>query len=373
MLNPSSAFEGQFAYIKSVVANMNASHFLAERVVGRYWADDHIFCWQDALFKHSAEKVRKDFRWIVQEYLSGQPLGDYSQFEKYTEEQLLKEPFISYYLKYCSPVPEIYHTCEPLFDSAKQWGVRFRGKNISMNNMRHQRYITNFYLFGLFDYAQYIAREQGNFVVCEIGAGYGMLAKHMLDYLPEKTKYIIVDFPSLLGLSATYLSILFPQRRMVMLDPLKNGPFYLDKIIEDYDIIFIPNTAYQCLAKLKHLNFAINTLSFQEMTQQEIRNYCSVISDRLEGFFYSDNMWRHPYNYALTGKVSDILAEYFYVWPHDKPLNKVQHTRHSMWQNYTHFCTSKKSPIFFNMEGITFHGENYTMTSKNNELHIEIV
>lgn len=309
---------------------------------GHYWGDANW--WADTLFSKNADWVFDNFRMFVNEVLSGNPFGDYSQFKNKNSSEILEISFVREYLEYARCIPEQYMIKEPKFNTKEQFGVNVKGMQISASLTRHQRYIANLYAFGCLDN---IAKEKSP-IILEIGAGYGMLADSVLEVTNEYPKYIIIDIPPLLALSATYLAITRPNLKQSIFDLNGDEPFLLSKEIEKSDIIFIPHFASDCLYDLPKISLALNTFSFQEMSEENIHYYSNIISDKLVGVLYSDNFRRHPHNFSLKTKVGDILREYFYVYPNDEEYytTEVERKINYMWQTYVHFGTSRKRPYF---------------------------
>lgn len=352
-----SIFTKQFDYIKKSVQNQIKNNKIFENETnkpGHYWIDS--LWWSDALFSQNPENIYSTFRFFVNENQSGSPFGDYSQFKDYDQDQIAELPFIKEYLKYIENVPEKYHATEPFFDNEQQWGVYFSGRQLSASVARHQRYISNLYLSGALDHLNKI----DNPVIVEIGGGYGLLAS-LINNMVKKAKYIMIDIPPVLSLAATYLAIIHPGKKQYILNFDKDDFSSINQSIQDSDIIFVPHYSAELLHSLPKIDLAINTFSFQEMAEQNIHHYCNILANKLQGILYSDNFRRHPHNYSLKNKVSDILREYFYVLPHSEDFytKEIERKINYMWQTYVHIATSKKYPFYYKNKQNYLYGENY--------------
>lgn len=155
-------------------------------------------------------------------------------------------------------------------------------------------------------------------VVCEIGAGWGGFAYQFKTLFPAAT-YVIVDFPELFLFSATYLLAAFPGARVLFCDH--------DGAIETWrdgggngaggdgageagapaDFVFVPHARAREVTSLP-LDAVINMVSFQEMTEAQVRAYADIAADAGCPLLYSLNRERSPYNTELTS-VSRVLAE----------------------------------------------------------------
>jgi len=143
-------------------------------------------------------------------------------------------------------------------------------------------------------------------IVMEIGAGWGGFAYQFKTLCPN-TCYIIVDLPQTLLFSGVYLKTLFPSASVL---------FYGDKPTEmllesydGYDFIFIPHFFFGQM-KLPKLDLAINMISFQEMTSEQIDVYVRGLAELACSNVYSHNRDRSPYNNQLTS-VRSIIQKYY--------------------------------------------------------------
>ena len=144
-------------------------------------------------------------------------------------------------------------------------------------------------------------RERERPVVCEIGAGWGGFAYQFKTLFPNST-YVIVDFPELFLYSATYLGTVFPDARLAFVG---TGEDAAD--VRNADFVFVP----QMLAgrdTIGELDLVVNMVSFQEMTDAQVRRYAEIAASAGCPFIYSFNRERSAYNTELI-RVSDALAE----------------------------------------------------------------
>ena len=148
-------------------------------------------------------------------------------------------------------------------------------------------------------------RDRERPVVCEIGAGWGGFAYQFKTLFPRST-YVIVDFPELFLFSATYLSTVFPDARLAFVgageSPTEAG---------DADFVFVPQT----LASRETIgspDLAVNMVSFQEMTDAQVRHYAEMAGGAGCPLIYSFNRERSAYNAELVS-VSEVLADRYRV------------------------------------------------------------
>jgi glycosyltransferase involved in cell wall biosynthesis len=140
-------------------------------------------------------------------------------------------------------------------------------------------------------------------MVCEIGAGWAGFAYQFRTHFPA-SRYVIVDFAELFLFSATYLGTLFPDARMVFCGTAET-PTVADA--GEADIIFVPHAMAAQVASLP-LDLTVNMVSFQEMTDGQVRAYADMAGDAGCPWLYSFNRDRSPFNAQITS-VSEALAD----------------------------------------------------------------
>jgi hypothetical protein len=116
-------------------------------------------------------------------------------------------------------------------------------------------------------------------VALEVGAGFGALAYCVKTIIPH-ARYILVDLPSSLIHAGCWLTQWMPQFRISV---------YREGTLPDSDFVLVPHTAVKSLACT--IDFAINTLSFGEMTEATVRDYGLFIKDKLtsDGALFEQN------------------------------------------------------------------------------------
>lgn len=145
-------------------------------------------------------------------------------------------------------------------------------------------------------------------LVWEIGAGWGGFAYQFKSLCPNIC-YLIMDFPEVFLFSTVYLKTTFPEARIRMYGDVPH-----EKTLENwrnYDFIFVPNTFLDGMNPDK-IDLAINMVSFQEMTSDQIDKYVGKMSELRCPNLYSLNREKSPYNVQLTS-VSSIIAQYYEI------------------------------------------------------------
>ena len=142
--------------------------------------------------------------------------------------------------------------------------------------------------------------------VLEIGGGWGGFAYQYKTLYPN-TKYVIIDLPQTLLFSSTYLLSLFPDASFQFASNAEELAEVASKDLPDFT--FIPHYLTEDIGQL-NIDLAINMVSFQEMTTEQVSQYGRVLRDSGCANLYSLNREQSPYNPQLTG-VIDVLSRYY--------------------------------------------------------------
>jgi hypothetical protein len=145
-------------------------------------------------------------------------------------------------------------------------------------------------------------------LVWEIGAGWGGFPYQFKTLCPNVT-YVVTDFPELFLYSATYLMTLFPDAKVAFWGEAPTTDILARW--QEYDFIFMPNTALDELRPAR-VDLAVNMVSFQEMTQEQVTAYVRHAYEVGARFLDSLNKEKSTYNRELES-VSAIIDRYY--WP----------------------------------------------------------
>lgn len=192
-------------------------------------------------------------------------------------------------------------------------GLNYRGKIINADIGRYQHCATCLYTMGVVDY---LAGRGSRNLVLEIGGGYGGLAHQLGSMLGGHSTYIIVDLPEMLLFSGGCLIVNNPGKRIYVYNPATFTPEFLKGKIFEYDFVLLPNYVLQQLRQVEAIHLMMNMQSFQEMSREQIEEYLDFGRDKLQGFIYSNNVDRHPFNdHLLPATVTSLLDSRFDVFP----------------------------------------------------------
>ncbi len=143
-------------------------------------------------------------------------------------------------------------------------------------------------------------------LVWEVGGGWGGLGYQFKTLFPDTT-YVITDFPELFLFSAVYLQTAFPEARLHIA-----GEMPADECLDGWqeaDFVFLPNDRPELIEAVSP-DLTMNTVSFQEMTTKQVRDYVEQAARIGCPFLYSYNRDRSIYNHELTN-VRHIIREYY--------------------------------------------------------------
>ena len=144
--------------------------------------------------------------------------------------------------------------------------------------------------------------EQFRGRVVEIGGGWGGFAETFLRRFPC-AKYTIIDLPEVLIFSSTFLSTWYPDKKLHIF-----GNESSEDDLCDADILLISNADAGLLPKSIQFELMINSVSFQEMTSKQVRDYISFGVERGCRSVYSLNRDRSNYNTEISS-VREIMSE----------------------------------------------------------------
>lgn len=153
--------------------------------------------------------------------------------------------------------------------------------------------------------------------VIEIGAGWGGFAETFLRRFPN-AKYLIVDLPEALIFSGTLLTSWFPEKNTLLFD--RN--LSLDEL-KSANILLIANSDIEWLPNEFKFDLLVNSVSFQEMTSKQVKDYIDFGLTRDCKKFYSFNKDRSNYNDEIES-VRKVLAEKLNIREID--LLKIEYT-----------------------------------------------
>jgi putative sugar O-methyltransferase len=128
--------------------------------------------------------------------------------------------------------------------------------------------------------------------ILELGPGYGRTAYVFLKLQPG-CRYILVDIPPALYVAQSYLSSVFPERKI-----FKSGPFddfaEIRRELENANIIFVTPNQLESLPD-KSVDLIVNVSSLHEMRMDQIRYFFRRSNASRASTFISNNSRKPPF------------------------------------------------------------------------------
>lgn len=190
--------------------------------------------------------------------------------------------------------------------------------------------------------------------VFEIGAGYGGVADVLIRNLAPDI-YVICDLPQNLFLSAYYLSVNHPTRKLQFVHSTT------PKQINRNSLVFCTPAGIGCIEE--KFDLVVNTYSFQEMTLSEIDRYFRYVAKNIDdaGLFYFLN----TYGAAGAQKPTDYPFSLFeikrwrpFVVPHTRFLHRKQHMEVILQKRTGQDCYSQFKDLSHILSLLMFMGIN---------------
>lgn len=123
-------------------------------------------------------------------------------------------------------------------------------------------------------------------VIAEIGGGYGAMAYYLLGASGSRI-YLNFDVPDNLLVSSYFLSLLYPEKRLLLYS--EPAVTLNSDVLEQYDAILMPHFMLPQLSKLS-VDLFVNTISLSEMEYETIHEYIRQINRVSRGYFYHENI-----------------------------------------------------------------------------------
>ena len=146
-------------------------------------------------------------------------------------------------------------------------------------------------------------RRRGRIRVMEIGPGYGALGQALHGIFGDSLEYIAVDLPSVLYHSALYLATLQAGHGSYVMLPGENMP-------DGFRNLFVANHLLGELGeRLGPIDLAINTMSFPEMSEAQVRFYAETIHRLLrhDGLVFDENSANRPHHVDSKKILSEVF------------------------------------------------------------------
>lgn len=199
------------------------------------------------------------------------------------------------------------------------FGYEIDGGLVNIDTLKFYEVLVAWKLAGILDA---LDTRAGRLHAVEIGSGWGGFARVFKRRYPQST-YYLVDLPEVLLFSGIYLKGLYPDARFLLVGH-PDAPTPTPDLVGDYDFVLVPHLLFDEL-HLPAPDVFLNMVSFQEMTERQVRSYAARAVELGTRAVYSLNYDRGPYNRELNS-VSAILEEFFEA--EQIPVLAIPYTRH---------------------------------------------
>jgi hypothetical protein len=173
-------------------------------------------------------------------------------------------------LEYCEMirhVPAELRVSLPKMLGEIGWDVS--GTVVNTDTRNSQTRMNVFYETGVINWLQRRLLQNGFLTVMDIGSGVGDVC-YSLSKAFSSCRFILCDLPESLIFSATYLRLVMPNAKHVVMGVDSNNPF--DEEPEGLEFVYVPNYLFCDLAKVR-IDFVYNFGSFEEMSAQQVKHY----------------------------------------------------------------------------------------------------
>jgi len=219
---------------------------------------------------------------------------------------------------------------------------KLKNKLIDYNSLMNVKYYNQL--------EKHVFKDKKIKTICEIGGGYGALAR--LIQSQKKVTYIMIDLPETNLISTYYLKKNFPNKKFFLYDDYKEK--LSTKVIRKYDFIILNPW---CELGDINVDLFINITSMMEMNFESVKKYFKIIQKNItkNGFFYNVNRYYH-----------DIVGHpvIFSKYPYDKKWNVVisekSWGKNRIHELITQRSYSKKNTISNELKNIEEISKRYT-------------
>lgn len=179
-------------------------------------------------------------------------------------------------------------------------GFNINGNLVNNDIIAYQERLYLIYRSGLFD----ILKKRENLKILEIGSGYGALSYFLKKALP-KCQYYLIDIPESLYFCTVYLGLSMPKESHFIYTG--DDCTLLER---NCSFFYMPNYTFSDLKGIP-FDLVINTLSFSELSQDQVLEYALGIKELIgkNGFLFEQNHDNRGFGFVCA---QDIIGKVFH-------------------------------------------------------------
>lgn len=179
-------------------------------------------------------------------------------------------------------------------------GLVIDGVIVNPDTLITQARINCMYNLGILDFIEQRIRRRLHCRILEVGAGYGALATALHSIYPGQLRYIVIELPSVLWNTACYMGAIGPVH---LIGP--NEPFP-----KAFETALVANyLAEEYRGQMGPVDVAINTMSFIEMSDAQVRYYRDLMADLIgsEGKCFIEGSPSKPHHVDCAALFSETM------------------------------------------------------------------
>lgn len=210
-------------------------------------------------------------------------------------------PCADEYARHIHNVPKQYRVRTPRMFG--EIGLDIGGLLVNPDVVLCQSRINGMIASGVFNKLDSDLERRGRIRVLEIGAGYGPLGQALKSIYKDHLEYVAVDLPSILYYPSIYLSTLVGGVDCHVLLP---G----DQVPDRFNYLFVANYLLEELgARLGPVDLALNTMSFPEMSAEQVKYYAEFLRRvlRPDGVVFDENAAIKPHHTDSKAILSEVF------------------------------------------------------------------
>ncbi len=244
-------------------------------------------------------------------FFSNNWAADYHDGHKIkSDDEALDTKLVKKYLEHVKDIPKKYWCSESRSSEiVSQIGIKYGDYLINRDIVKEQGCVSNLYQLGIIDLL-----EKRDSVVVEIGSGYGQLAYQLASKIESNICYLCIDYPESLFWSSVFLTVNTIEDSVFVYSS-DDIHLEINELIRKYKYIMIPNYLINQLKKINQIDLVINQNSFQEMSEDQVDSYMSILNESNIEILYSYNADGQNQNSELKTRIFDKLHSQFFGYP----------------------------------------------------------